>query len=176
MTAVLAPPPSWTTLTLDTTPPTVTLEADSRIEPPDPLVVVVRSGEPLGPVSITLVDALGRAWPLGHALLDDRTATAVVQSTEFASGPARITVRVADQTCNSVTLVREVFFDRPRVFDVALTLTGAFDVVTNPDGAFEVEAGVTPSIGVDLTLVEPFDSVGGITHAHDVEMEVTDDG
>jgi hypothetical protein len=140
------------TIVLDTRPPTLTIEAPARIEPPDDLVVLVLADEPLGPVSMALVDALGTLTQLGFERLDPRSLRLVVPTVGLATGAAKILLSVADEVLNITQESVTVHIERERAFDVELTIEHGHDVDLTLDGGYEV------------TL--------DMHHAHDADLEV----
>lgn len=177
MSIVLAPPPSWTTVALDSTPPTVTLTVEAHVEPPDDLVLVARFNEPYGPTSMTFIDSLGDRHSIGWTALDGTTLTGIIGSTEFATGPGVIEVAARDATCNLTVVTAPVTIDRARVFDATLSIEGAFDVTDMTDHAYEVEFGVGGAFDATLGNEEPFETDAlGVEPAFDTELEMTTDG
>lgn len=159
---------------LDTRPPAVRLEAQGRVEPPDPLVVVARADEPVGVVRARFSDASGVSWLVGHERVDALTVRVEMPTVGVATGRGTLRLEVLDLACNATTLDWAVLIDRPRAYDVRVETRHTQDVLVVHHYSYEVSAIVGASSVVSLSPDHSYEVVQYVRRSRD--MEVTVDG
>ncbi len=162
--------PSWVTVTLDTHPPVVAIEAEDSIDPPVAWDVLMVANEDIGGAAITVEDAYGTVTDLGHQIIDARTLRVLVPSEGLSGGPATLRGSVWDLVCNEVAIESRVFVRRLAPFEADLVISGAFDVAQNLDHAFAVEWVIGSAFEVTLTLDRAFTVAMEVTPAFDAKL------
>ncbi len=127
---------------LDTTPPVVKVEGESVVTPPDDLVFTVTSSEDIGTVTILFTDSFGSVNEVGYEQVDARTLVVRIPTAAMTQGDGSLRVMVSDEVANVATVSRIVVVNRPRPFDVVVTL----------DRGFGFEVGVYHPYEVTVTL------------------------
>lgn len=157
---------------LDTTAPTLRIAAPAAVEPPDDLMVTVHADEPLGAVSMALVDSQGTLKQLGFERVDEVTLRLLVPTMSLSTGRATLLLSVADEVLNITQ--RSVVFtvERARAFDVNLTIEHGHDVEFTQHGGFTVELTVEHAHGVDLTLDGAHEVILDLDKGHAITLEV----
>lgn len=159
-------------LALDTTAPVLRIYAPESVKPPDDLTVAVTADEPLGPVSMAVVDSIGTLTQVGFQRVTDRSLRLVLPTATIPNGVATLHLSVADEVLNITQESISFTVERPRVFEVELTIGHVHDVDLAQDGAFEVDLIFTHAHEVDATLDGAYEVVFDLDHAHAVNLEV----
>lgn len=175
MTLLADAPVAWVTLDLDTTPPSLTLVVEDRVEPPDGLPMRIVANEPVGVIRLVLTDAAGAEHRIGSMLVDDRTIAAVLPTLELASGPATLTVTVRDQACNPTTLTRRIDVLRRRTYDVLAWTENAYEVTKPMSTPHDVTAENDPAYDTTVTGDTEYAVEVGNETAYDVTAETETD-
>lgn len=136
---------------LDTRPPSLAVEAASRVEPPDEWSMAVTADEDIGSASVALLDATGVLSSPGYSRVGPRQLLLTLPTSGMVSGPSTVSLRVADEVGNATQRTVSVLVVRPRAYDVVLTLTGAYET--------------------DLTVSEAYETTLILGNAHTVSLE-----
>lgn len=173
LTLTLPPRLAVVEITLDTSPPLVTVTADPSVDAPNVWEATLRSTEDICGVELAFVDAAGVLHSVGAEAVNARTLRVQVPTVALW-GPARLTGWVSDCACNRalvdvpVTIVRTEPFDVEIVighavgvslstgpaFDADTEIGGAFDTDEGVDHAYETEAEVIGAFDVEVTISE----------------------
>lgn len=137
---------------LDTTPPTLTVEAARDVKPPEDWVVVVRASEAIGMADAALLDPGMSITPLGIEHLDDRTLRIVVPTVGLPGGRATLMLRVTDEVLNSVQTTVAVFVLRETAFHATLDITGAYSTTLETLSAYDVMLNAEPIYSITLEV------------------------
>ena len=172
MTLIAAPAPSWVQIDLDTTAPVLLLDAPALVEPPDDWIVLVKANEDLGPVAATFTDAYGTEVRIGVDRVGPRLLAVVLPTPGLATGPGELTVVARDRACNAATVRTTVVVQRPRPFDVVLTLGPTLETTMSGDGAFEVALSVRGALTSQPSLDHAFEVETTIEPALDAHLEI----
>lgn len=141
MTVLLAPPPPYLMLTLDTAGPVLSVTAPGVVQPPDVLLVTATSNESLAEVQATFTDALGQATALGvevHGL----SVVLQMPTVGLGSGRGVLQILARDQACNTSSVQVPVLLDRPRAFDVLAETIPEFMMTTDINAALALSTDV----------------------------------
>jgi hypothetical protein len=142
---VLAPPPPWVTIDLDTTGPALVFEpAPSRAQPPDSLLAVAASDEPLGEVRAWFADAGGAEQPLGVEV-DGLAVRVLLPTVGLTTGPGSLVVLARDLSCNTSRTALLVYIDRPRPFDLQGATMGTSGTQASASGGYDLQAEPAPT-------------------------------
>lgn len=164
--------PAWTSVTLDTKPPVVVAEAVSRVLPPDPWVVLVRSNEDLGPCSATYLDMLGLTHSVGIERVTSRLLRIVVPTTGLLSGTLMVIAR--DLVCNPTVIETFVTVVREDPFGVTLTIEHGLEVVLTVDHGFDGTTEIDHAYVTDVTLDHAYEGAIEVSRGIDATLEITD--
>ena len=124
-------------ITLDTHPPIVAVEAAARVPAGAPWKVRLTTNKDVSVQSLSFIDALADAFPIGSVLGVGREVVVWVPTIALAGGAGRLSARVVDQAGNVAEVAVPVEIERTQAFSAVLLIDQAFDAEVQIDGAFE---------------------------------------
>jgi hypothetical protein len=127
------------TITVDQTPPRVTITSEERAEWPDPVDFLVVSDKPIAARSYSFVDDAGQTFRLGYESLDERTDLVICPSLGLAQGRGIFFITVADDVGNECRMQQQVAVVSPAPFDAAIGMQRIYMAVTRHQPVFYVE-------------------------------------
>lgn len=137
-------------VTLDTTPPVLTVVAGPSVSPPDSLAVTITSSEVIGSSTYAFLDSSGTSYPLGALRLDSQTDYVLIPSQGLSAGAGTLLVTVTDEVCNPATLVVPVYVSRPIPYDLTLGTTGIFALTEEVERVYELTLDSVVPFGLEL--------------------------
>ena len=167
MTLTLPPPTATQRLTLDTTPPALSVVGPVEVEPPDELELSIAASEPVE-VSAVFIDPVERT-PLGVEETGPLTYRLAIPSTGLASGVGTVEVAARDLAGNLAVYEREVSVLRPRPFDIYPWAQAAFGVGTASPHTWQVACSTAAAYDVSPEAERTYSVLTEAQPAYDVE-------
>lgn len=127
------------TITVDRTPPRVTITSVERAEWPDAVDFVVSSDKPITGRSYVFVDEAHQTFRLGYEALDENTDRIVVPTLGLAQGRGLFFLTIADDVGNECRMQQQVAVVSPAPFDTAIGMQRIYMAVTKHQPVYYVE-------------------------------------